>query len=159
MGFKWGFSRLKVYPLIWSSSPLFANAWNSDWKEEEETDNIRFNFFNGLKVGYFAHCDVETVKRTNWKGEGLTGGTVLRDNFISALFCTRNFIASSPEGMKMKWAQWKSQNTHLKLFVAVAWMDEGRDVAILGSVSLRANHASTGSVNETPPGKGRETKH
>ena len=51
--------------LIWSSSPLFANAWNSDWKEEEETDNIRFNFFNGLKVGYFAHCDVETVKRTN----------------------------------------------------------------------------------------------
>ena len=90
----------KFCPL--SSSPLlFANAWNSELELEEEGEgqiisDSTFSMGAKLKVGYFAHCDVETVKRTNWKKreERFT-----RQFHLSALFfATRNFIAMAAGG-------------------------------------------------------------
>ena len=58
----------------------------------------------------------------------LNGPTEKGEGTISSQpFFALAILSLSPEGMKMKWAQWKSQNTHFKLFAAVGWMDEGRD--------------------------------
>ena len=63
---------------------------------EEETDNIRFNFFNGVRRSKSVISPIVMSKRLNGRTERRerrTDWNGLRDNFISALFCTRNFIA------------------------------------------------------------------
>ena len=132
----------KFCPL--SSSPLlFANAWNSELElEEGEGQIISDSTFSMGQSSKSVISPIVMSKRLNGRTEKKRRNG-LRDNFISQPFFLQLAILSPwlPEGMKMKWrkeeAQWKSQNTHLKVFGR-----ETRGDAIRGSELFQAFHTS-----------------